>query len=259
MNSLQWTAGSSTLTRAAIAGRKNSQPKAATRIPITPATLLILKHKIFDKPWPRIKKRLVWSICTTLFVGSFRVGEVLAVRPKKHVSGSTLLGKHISVCSASIAGEQRSYIKVRLENPKEDRSRLGADVELFSLPGLFFDRVDAFMKWSEESSLALEDNLPVYRWESGANVTPSELNSILKELLAGTITYQDGKVSSHSFRAGVSSTMAKLGYTEEEIQLQGRWTSQAYLRYCKLGRSQKLEDQFKLFSGLQKAANMANL
>ena len=259
MEGLEWQAGSSTLTQAAIQGRRNTQPKAKTRIPITPAALLLIKHKIKESEWPVIKKRLIWSICTTMFVGSLCVGEVLAVSSNKHVKGSTLLGKNVSLASVKINGQTKQYAKVRLDNPKEDRAKLGADVELFSLPELFFDPVDALNKWLRNSKLSKEDNLPLYRWESGRNVTPAEFNSILKELLKDSIKYEDGKVSSHSFRSGVASTMAKLGYTEEAIQLQGRWVSQAYLRYCKLGRSQKLDDQFKLFRGLHEAAKQANI
>ena len=53
--------------------------------------------------------------------------------------------------------------------------------------------------------------------------------------------------------------MARLGYGEEMIQLQGRWVSQAYLRYCKRGRVNRLEDQLNLFSTLASAASEANI
>ena len=53
--------------------------------------------------------------------------------------------------------------------------------------------------------------------------------------------------------------MARLGYGEDMIQLQGRWVSQAYLRYCKRGRVNRLEDQFNLFSSLATAAAEANI
>ena len=99
----------------------------------------------------------------------------------------------------------------------------------------------------------------VFRWETGANVTPREYNAALKTLLEDTIQYEDGKVTAHSFRAGVATTMARLGYGEEMIQLQGRWMSQAYLRYCKRGRVNRLEDQFNLFSSLASAASEANI
>ena len=133
------------------------------------------------------------------------------------------------------------------------------EVELFKLPGLFFDPVKAFKQWRAASKLRPEPAQPVFKWESGANVTPKEFNSCLKSLLKDSINYEDGKITSHSFRAGVTTTMARLGYGEELIQLQGRWLSQAYLRYCKRGRVNRLEDQFNIFSSLASAASEANV
>ena len=259
MHGLPWLAGSSTLTSAAIKGRQNTQPKVRTRLPITPATLLLLKHRIRVANWPIVKKRLVWAISATLFVGSFRVSEILAAKSNVHVKDNTLLNKNILECVENISGSSRNFLKVHLENPKEDRNRLGVHVELFELPGLFFDPVKALRQWRAASCLEPEPTQPVFRWENGLNVTPSDFNACLKSLLRNDIKYEDGKVTSHSFRAGVATTMARLGYGEDMIQLQGRWVSQAYLRYCKRGRVNRLEDQFNLFSSLATAAAEANI
>ena len=105
--------------------------------------------------------------------------------------------------------------------------------------------------------MRLEPAQLVFKWESGANVTPKEFNSCLKSLLKDFIKYEDGKIT--SFRARVTTTMVRLGYEEELIQLQGRWLSQAYLRYCKRGRVNRLEDQFNIFSSLASAASEANV
>ena len=259
MNGLAWQAGSAILVKAALKGRHNTQPKEKVRLPITPATLLLLKHKIKQAKWSLVKRRLVWAVATTLFVGSFRVSEVLAAHSHSHIRDCTLINENISEHSENIAGAERRFLKVRLNNPKEDRNRQGAEVELFELPDLFFDPVYAFRKWRAESSLEVEASQPVFRWETGANVTPKEFNSILKTLLSDSIEYEDGKITSHSFRAGVTTTMARLGYGEELIQLQGRWLSQAYLRYCKKGRTNRLEDQYRIFSSLASAAAEANI
>ena len=96
-------------------------------------------------------------------------------------------------------------------------------------------------------------------WQGTSRFTPAKFNLILKDLLRDNIKYKDGKVSSHCFRAGVASRKAKLGYLEDMIQLQGCWVSQAYLRYCKLGRANKLEDQFNLFTLIAREACNANI
>ena len=117
MQGLPWSAGSSTLSRAAVKGRANTQTKTKTRLPITPATLLILKHKIKESGWTKSKKRLIWAISTALFVGSFRVSEVLAAKSSSHVRGSTLLNRNIKECSKIINGNSRNFLKVCLEEP----------------------------------------------------------------------------------------------------------------------------------------------
>lgn len=192
-------------------------------------------------------------------MGSFRVGEILALKSDKHIRNGTFTGRNIQKGSAIINGSKRNFVKVKLDNPKEDKARLGAEVELFELDGIFFDPVRALNNWLAKSALQIDADLPVYRWENGSNFTPAEFNLILKDLLRDNIKYEDGKVSSHCFRAGVASTMAKLGYSEDMIQLQGRWASQAYLRYCKLGRANKLEDQFNLFTLIAREACNANI
>ena len=44
------------------------------------------------------------------------------------------------------------------------------------------------------------------------------------------------QVKNHSFRAGVASLMAALGYKEDDIMASGRWRSDAFMAYTKLPR-----------------------
>ena len=44
--------------------------------------------------------------------------------------------------------------------------------------------------------------------------------------------------------------MARAGYSDEEIQRVGRWKSDSFLKYIKLGRSSRLEQQLKLMRKL---------
>ena len=61
-------------------------------------------------------------------------------------------------------------------------------------------------------------------------------------------------VSSHSFRSGLATAMARHGYSDEEIQRQGRWASAAFLSYLKLGRSTRLQQQERLAEAMAKIA-----
>ena len=74
-----------------------------------------------------------------------------------------------------------------------------------------------------------------------------EFNEDLTKLLS---IYPDldtnrDKWSGHSFRAGLSTILSVLGFSEDQIKSWGRWRSDAYLRYVKDER-QRRETRAKL-------------
>lgn len=102
---------------------------------------------------------------------------------------------------------------------------------------------------------SINKQLPLMRLESGKGYCRRQLNSDLKELLAKTVDYQEGPgILAHSFRAGVATTLARLGFAEEVIAAQGRWSSACYQRYLKLGRAAKLSTQRSVASAMAGAA-----
>ena len=115
-------------------------------------------------------------------------------------------------------------------------------------PDCFYNPVSAWLKWRRDSKLELEENLPVFRQENGSLFTARDLNAILKIMLEEKVRYMEGYVASHSFRARLVSVMARLGYTEEEIKRQGRWRSDSYLAYVKMGRAARLTEQWEMAS-----------
>ena len=81
------------------------------------------------------------------------------------------------------------------------------------------------------------------RWSSGKNITPGAFNKFLREALSSYSGYPGGiGVTSHCFRAGVTSMLGQMGASPDLIQGVGRWNSDAWKTYCRLGRSTRLED-----------------
>ena len=77
--------------------------------------------------------------------------------------------------------------------------------------------------------------MPVFRVKSGGCFTGADFNKQLKKLLGDLGSkIPGGVVTSHSFRAGVASEMAKRGHSEEELMAVGRWSSKAYKLYMGL-------------------------
>ena len=49
-------------------------------------------------------------------------------------------------------------------------------------------------------------------------------------------------MTSHCFRAGVTSMLGQMGASPDLIRGVGRWSSEAWKSYCRLGRSTRVED-----------------
>ena len=241
------------MVKRALIGRANTQGTRPSRLAMTPDVMWLLKTKLAKVTIPLVKKRLLWAVACTLFVGSLRSGETLPSNKSVFVKGATLLNKHVSNERKEINGKMKKFIKLYLEAPKEDRAGRGVEVELFET-GNFFCPLSAIEKWKQSSKLRHQADLPVFRVEDGSGYTARELNIDLKALLQDEVDYTNGRISSHSFRAGITTTMGKLGYSRELISLQGRWRSEAFLNYCKLGRANRLNDQAKLMEDMANTA-----
>ena len=81
----------------------------------------------------------------------------------------------------------------------------------------------------------IPDDFPVFSMPNGKPLTQRKFNKILKDLTGHL--FKNGKITGHSFRYGLVSLFANLGYSEEDLKRIGRWSSRAYLHYVKHGKS----------------------
>ena len=216
------------MVKKALTGRGNTQEVRPSRLAITPDVLYLIKTKLAKAKIPLTKKRLIWAVASILFIGSLRVGEILAPSAAIYVRGNSLLNKHVEHLTRMVGGEERNFLKLFLESPKEDKARKGVHVELFSL-GNFFCPVEAYTKWKLCSKVTHGPEDPVFRREDGLCYTAKEFNADLKRLLESEIDYSNGRISSHSFRAGITTTMARLGYSKVRNKLEQTETNKISL------------------------------
>ena len=203
---------------------------------MTPELLFHLKVRLSKSRYSVSYRRLIWVVATAMFQGSFRIGELLAPTKTQFCPESTLRWKDVQWKECEVGGQKTDMVLFTLRSPKECRGNGSVEVEVFNLgKDCFYNMLDAWRKWKACSKLELDPEMPVFRKESGALLTPAEFNATLKEMLADKVPYEEGFVASHSFRAGVASVMAKLGYNDSQIQIQGRWSSDCFLKYLKLG------------------------
>ena len=96
--------------------------------------------------------------------------------------------------------------------------------------------------------------LPLLRLNTGANYTGKAFNRDLGRFLGKLAASQGGKVTSHSFRSGIATSMASAGYSDHEIMAMGRWHSSAFLRYIKAPRQKRAMVAQELASRMSKLA-----
>ena len=113
---------------------------------------------------------------------------------------------------------------------QEERLSAGVKLDLFA-SGDFMCPVKAYKDWLKDKVVDLSTQKPLFRLADGRNYTGAMFNKDLKTLLKGVVDYSRSPVTSHSFRRGLATFMAKTGYSDEDIMKVGRWHSQAFKAY----------------------------
>ena len=247
--------------RKVLKGLENTEKKIPSRLAVTPAWLRLIRKELVTRSWPRSKKRLFWMACVGLFHGSLRSAEMLPNSARSWAPDSTLLGRDVKLKSEVVNGETVRFLILVVRNPKETAraAKKVTFVELYEQKGAasWFCPVRAYLKFVEAvlGGVAPPPGLPLMRRQNGRGYTAVAFNADLRDILTPWLAYgSEGGISAHSFRAGIASTLARLGFSEETIAAQGRWSSSCYLKYIKLGRATKLSVQRSVAEALAGAA-----
>lgn len=215
-----------------IIARVENKPK---RLPVTLNIMKLLKIEIKNMAESPVNKALLWSVCTIAFNGCMRIHELLARKEGEYDPQVTLLRKDVVLKT----DEATKEIQIKLKSPKEDRIGKGKIVDIYENKGTICP-VRAFERYTRLSK-HIERNLPIFRLENGSNLTGRRLNKTLKSLLGKHLNYNKGKITSHSFRAGLATLMGQLGFPDTQIMAMGRWSSSCFEDYMKLPRTRRIE------------------
>lgn len=210
-----------------------SAEEGRERLPMTMNMMKLLKAAIRKVDMNTQKKLLIWAVSCLAFNGVFRVHELLSRRETEFDPRFTLLTEDIEMKDT----EHGEAIVVKVKWPKEVRNGKNIILEVFQSGGATCP-VKAIKKWWA-SGPPREVGMPAFREESGKPLTGRNLNKILKEIFEPYFQYGEGKVRTHSFRAGVPSMLAAQGGEEQEIKMVGRWSSRAFEHYIKLDRTKR--------------------
>jgi hypothetical protein len=210
---------------------KTSRSKQAQRKPITKETMSILKKRLRSWSNSAANKRLLWAVATNLFHGAFRIGELLC-------SKSSEFDPDFELTTDDILSTDSSS-QFRLKAPKEDRKGKSTIVDVYATGGPFCP-VHALSRWREVNQ-HWPSGQPAFRWDNGKPLTQGQFRKIMEDRLTGFIDNPADIFCTHSFRIGTASMLGTLGYSDDDIQAVGRWSSRAFEEYLRLPRTKRMQ------------------
>ena len=220
------------------------KPQSNTRRVVTFPLLLLLGHRIAVTSWSPLTKQVIWAAATTGFFASARMGEILATSDTMHAPASDLTWNDIKQSSAT-------SLLLRLKQPKSGEQC--EFVDLFPFPGFNCCPVAALrsLKAKQIATGIFDPAMPVFRFHTSRNLTQTQLNRTLANLLPDLCSPGDNTITCHSFRAGIPSTLSLFPHlaSDDMIKGWGRWQSDCYTRYTRL----KLPQKEKIFSSITEA------
>ena len=213
------------------------------RVAMTVPMMKLLLRKIRESEMSGELKTRVWLISCLMWNGSLRVSEVLSRTENEFDPLTTLCAGDVNCKTIANGVEDVEVLQYHIKSPKERRIGNGVKLEIFA-NGSFCCPVRAWKAWMRK--VTLKEGQPVFMKTSIKCFTGKEFNRILTTLLSDLTEGTDGFVKSHSFRSGVATEMGRMGCSEEEIMAQGRWSSQAFKAYIKMGSLKRIQLAAKL-------------
>ena len=129
-----------------------------------------------------------------------------------------------------VEGSPVEVLMISIKSPKEAQGS-SVKVELFA-NGTKSCPVNAYKKLLNTWGRSKRWAIPLMTRSNGTLWSGRELNKLLVPLTKGISKPGGKRILSHSFRSGIPTLMARAGYSDGEIQRQGRWRSSAFLAYC---------------------------
>ena len=205
----------------------------ATRLPVTPSILRLIKLAIGKDDLNKHDARLFWFLCSLAFHGAFRMGELLNKSPISFDPSYCLLRNQVSFNSVNTT----RFLEVSLASTKTSANKPTV-VDVFPTNNDLCP-IRAYSKWLKVTIPDSSPNKPLFRLSCGKLLTPEALNKKLKVWLNPHLDFTVCKVSGHSFRAGLVSVLGGIGFDDADLKKVGRWSSRAYELYIKLPRTKR--------------------
>ena len=195
---------------------------ARVRLPVTLPLLWQLRQYL-DTTAHR-ERVAMWAICCMAFFGYFRLGEVLLESPNSFDQQYHLTWGDVAVDSQT----DPRMLRVHLKQSKTDQFHRGADIVVGRM-GTDLCPVAAVLSY-------IASRGP----EQGASFLDSQAHPIAKTYfirklrkVISALGLPQEQFAGHSFRIRAATSAAMAGLEDSTIQLLGRWSSAAFLRYIR--------------------------
>ena len=204
------------------------------RLPMNIHLLNILRHRISELPWSPFSKQIFWTACTLCFFTSCRMGELVPSQERNFDASTTLLWDNV---------REINNTKFIMFVPYSKTTGFkGKIVDIFEIKGDKNCPAAALRKLRKlvREKTDFKSNVPVFSFHSGKNLTKKQINSWLGSLLEDFVD-SNHKITGHSFRAGIPSTLACFPdeFPNNVIKTWGMWESNSYKLYIKHEREGK--------------------
>ena len=201
----------------------------------------------------------MWFASTSCLLGSFRVHEILPENRHTYDRTTTLMTEDVVKTETSHEGSTTKTLLYHIKDPKENKSPQGIRVDLFENTGSlnWLCAVKAYEKYMKMSRVPNSDQ-PLLALQDGSGYTGRMFNDDVKTLLTGRIDVSLGPLTTHSFRAGMATMMGEAGCTDEQIQLAGRWSSDAFKLYIKTARPRRAVMAASIWEPLKNTRALTN-
>lgn len=193
-----------------------------------PITFDILQrlHSVLPLTYDGVVLRAAMDLA---FFGCLRASEFCA--SSTNPTGSD----YICLRDVGFASSQGiDYLRIRIKSSKTDTTRVGFTVCIGCTGSIVCGHCSVLLlaKAARSLSAPRTTSSPLFQLASGAALTKPYFISRVRSALS-SIGIDATRYSGHSFRAGAATTGALVGMTDYELQLLGRWSSDAYRRYIR--------------------------
>ena len=191
------------------------------RLPVTQELLIKIISVLPSICFNKFEQALFAAAYSIAFHAFLRVGEICA--DSKAVSGDhVIMFHHVKILPSSVV--------IQLQSSKTDQVGNGIEIPIGKshdhiICPVTLLKVYFAMRSGCKGQLFMHfDNTPLTRFQFSA---------VLKKSLS-FLGIPNARYGSHSFRIGAATSAAMRGVPHEQIQLMGRWKSNAYKSYIRI-------------------------